>query len=213
MLIESLFPYVLPDVPGAPDITARQAILLTAIDFCNKTEIWDEIQAPYTLVDNTRDYSLTAPTDARVMAVKSAWAYNRELRPVTMIELQQLMPNWPVLTGSQVSYYNAPTDVGTIRVYPIPLDAQGAQMTLRVMYSPILTATTLPDFLVNQHLEALAAGAKHRLMLTPNKSWSNQKLALDQLTIYNNLVNEARIKILHDRVQGTIKVKSVRFGP
>lgn len=212
MKTEALFPYLLPDVPGVPDVTAKQALLLSTIEFCVLTHAWDEIQDQITLEDNVNSYDVDVLQGSRVVAVKNMWTNTQELRPVTMSELQRLIPNWQEATGSIPSYYNAPDDQGAFRIYPIPLASNGLQLTLRVAYAPTLTATSIPDAVVNRYLEPIISGAKHRLMVAPGKGWSNDKLAMYHKGQFDEGVLRAKIDIMHDKAQGTIKVKPVRFG-
>lgn len=212
MKLEALLPYLLTDLPGVPDVTAKQALILTAIDFCQQSHAWNEIQDPMTIEDGVNEYDVEVEQGARVVAVKNVFAANRELRPVTMKELQQVIPNWQSATGSLPSYYNAPVGPESIRIYPIPLESNGAALTMRVAFAPTLAATSIPDSIVNRYLDTLISGAKHRLMMTPEKGWSNLQLAAYHQTQFDDGVVRAKIDILHDNAQGSIKVAPVRFG-
>lgn len=212
MKIEALLRYLLPDVPGVPDVTANQALLLSTIEFCVLTHAWDEIQDPVNLSDDENEYDIDVPQGARVVAIKNIWTTAGELTPVTMSRLQQLLPSWQIATGPVPSYYNAPDDLGSFRVYPIPTDAGGLGITLRAAYAPSLSATSVPDSVVNRYLETILCGAKHRLMATPGKGWSNAPLAVYHQQRFDDGVNRAKIDILHDKTQGSLKVKPVRFG-
>ena len=212
MKIEALFPYILPDVPGAPDVTVEQALRLSAIEFCVKTTAWDEIQDPMTLIDEQNEYEVEVPTGSRVVVVKNVWAINRELKPVTMTELQRLIPNWQVAQSTLPTYYNAPRDQGSLTVYPIPNEAQGAEITIRACYAPTLSATTLPDAMINRYLEPIVSGAKARLMTAPGKGWSNPALSAYHQKQFDDGVVRAKIDVIHDKTQGVVAVKPIRFG-
>lgn len=212
MKTEALFPYILPDVPGAPDITVGQALLLSMIEFCLKTNAWDEIQEPIALVDGQSEYEIETPTGARLVVVKNVWAINRELKPVTMTELQMLIPNWQEAQSTLPTCYNAPRDQGSLTVYPIPYGAEGAKLTIRAVYAPTLKATTLPDALINRYMEPIVSGAKARLMLAPGKSWSNPALAAYHQQQFDAGVIRAKTDVIHDKTQGVVRVKPIRFG-
>jgi hypothetical protein len=212
MKIEVLFPYLLADVPGVPDVTAKQALLLSTIEFCVHTHAWDEIQDPVTLSDAVNEYDVDVPQDARVVAIKNIWTAAKELTPVTMSQLQQAVPNWQVATSNIPMYYNAPADLGSFRVYPIPTNAMGLAITLRAAYAPTLSAASVPDSVINRYLESIVSGAKYRLMATPGKGWSNAPLAAYHQQRFDEGVNRAKIDILHDKTQGSLKIKPVRFG-
>lgn len=211
MKIEALFPYILPDVPGAPDVTVKQALLHSAIEFCVETHAWNEISDPVVLVDGQRDYDIDAPNGARVVTLKNVWAANRELIAVSMSQLQDKMPNWQDATGSQPNYFNIPADLSVVRVYPIPTVSNGALLTFRAVYAPTIASVLLPDDLITRYLEPIISGAKHRLMLAPGKGWSNPQLAVYHRSRFEDGMVKAKIDVIHDKAQGSIRVRPVRF--
>ena len=212
MKIEALLPYLLPDVPGVPDFTAKQALLLSAIEFCIKTHAWDEIQDPFPLIDKVSEYDIDVVQGAAVAAIKNVWAADRRLEPVTMEELVGRIPNWQAATSTLPTFYNAPADLSVLRVYPIPDLSNGALLTVRVAFTPTLASTTVPDSVINRYLEPILSGAKHRLMVAPGKGWSNAALATYHQEKFDDGVQTAKIDVLHDKVQGSVRVKPIRFG-
>ena len=212
MTPDQLLPYLLPEVPGVPDVLAKQAIMRTANDFCWETGVWSEIQDPITVIDNINEYDIDTPSGAQIVTIKSIWMVNRELVPVTMERLQELIPNWQEAKGSDPAYYNCATDYSVLRIYPIPLGANSAKMTIRAVYTPDQFGNTFPDFLASTFLDELLAGAKARLMMAPGKSWSNPQLAVVNQAIYNEGLTKAKVYIAHDKVAGSPRVRPVRYG-
>lgn len=212
MTPDQLLPYLLPEVPGVPDSLATQAIMRTANDFCWETGVWNEIQDPIAVQDNVNEYQIDAPSGAQVVTIKSIWMVNRELVPVTMERLQELIPNWQESKGSDPAYYNSAADYSTVRIFPIPYGANGAKMTIRAVYTPDQFGTTLPKFLADTFLDEILAGAKARLMIMPGKSWSNPQLAGVNQLMYAEGVVKAKVYIAHDKVAGNVRVRPVRFG-
>jgi hypothetical protein len=207
-----LLPYLLPEVPGVPDALATQSIMRAANDFCRETGVWNEIQDPIPVEDNVNEYDLVAPAGAQVVTVKSIWMANRELVPVTMERLQELIPNWQEAKGSDPAYYNCPQDWSTVRVYPIPFGANGQTITIRALYAPSQFGADLPQFLVDVYLDEVLAGAKARLMQMPGKAWSNPQLAAFNQAFFNEGVTKAKVFIAHDKVAGSVRVRPVRYG-
>lgn len=212
MTPDQLLPYLLPEVPGVPDTLAKQAIMRTANDFCWETGVWNEIQDPIAVVDDVNEYELDAPKGAQIVTIKSIWMVNRELVPVTMERLQELIPNWQESKGSDPAYYNSATDYSTARIYPIPSGANGAKMTIRAIYAPDQFGNTLPDFLVDKFLDEILCGAKARLMQMPGKAWSDPGLAGANQAFYIEGITKAKVFIAHDKVAGSVRVRPVRYG-
>lgn len=212
MLFSDILPQLLPDVPGCPDITAINALRNAAIEYCRFTRSWTRTLAPVALVDNQSVYAMTAPVDARVAGVISAWVRGREVLPKTMSQVAMLVPNWLVATAEVPNYFNSNTDTITLQVFPTPLNALGAPLTLRVVLAPSLTAQNVDDGIANDHFEALLAGARARLMVVPQRAWTNLPLAKYYLDMFEGMKADARISSLHDGVSSQLTATARRFG-
>lgn len=216
MKIEDLYPYVVPDLPGCPDETLRQAFVLTAIDFCQKTLVWNEIADAVQLVDGVSDYDIDYPSGAIAQTVTGVWCGEMELIPKSISELNDEIPNWRAATSNRPRYYNSPADWGSIRVYPIPSGIAEATprptITLRGTFLPKLSATELPNFMAERFLDCLTSGVKGRLMLQPRQTWTDAQLGAYHKGQYEELRTDARITVLADRVPGVTRVRPVRFG-
>ena len=208
---QELLPYVLPDVPGAPNEMVIRQIMFAANDFCIKTGVWDEIQDPTIVIDKVSQYDVDVPKGAQVATIKNIWLPNRELIAATMDQIQQFIPNWQTSTGAGPVYYNAAQDWTTYRIFPIPENANKVQMTLRVAYAPDQFGSVLPRFLADRWLDEITAGAKARLQAMPSKPWSNAATAVYNQRLYDDGALEAKIFMAHDKVLGNVRVKPVRI--
>lgn len=212
MNVSDLVPFVSVEVPGCPDVLIKQTLVQAAIELCTESLAWQEIQEPVTLRDGTNELDIDTPRDARIVTVKDIWASSRKLRPATMDQLFEAIPNWQSAQGSEPTYYNASSDWQTIKIFPTPLEANSAKLTMRVAYAPTITATTLPDELATKYLDGLTGGAKSRLMIMPGRSWTNTQLAGVYREQFNEFLLRAKIDVMHDRVQGSISVRPHPFA-
>lgn len=211
MLLTAFHPFVATEVIGCPDPTINQALLLTAIEFCRETKAWTEAQDPLPLVDGVSEYEMDTPIGALVQTVRDVWIGSRRLQPVAMVELQSVMPDWRTAQGSEPSHYNLAGELPLLKVYPTPA-SPSQSMVVRASYVPKMAATTLPDFLGNRHLEAIASGAKSRLLAMPGVAWANPELAMYHRAHFDKAILSTRIEEAHDRVPGTIRVQPRSFG-
>lgn len=212
MDIADLLPEILVDAPECPDATARLAILNAAIELCTDSLVWNEIQDPFVLIDDHPTYDIDTPDQAEVVAVMGAWLPFGQLHPKTMSEIVQMYPNWQAASAPSPQYFNNVPGDSTIRLFPMPSNAQGARLTLRVAYAPTRAATELPDSLVRGYRELLLQGALARLQLQPRKPWSDPKLgAFNGERFAAGKINE-RIRVTHDGTPGSITVKAREFG-
>lgn len=212
MKVTELLPFVLPEVPGCPDALAKISLVMSVIEFCTETLAWQEIQDPVSVIDKVNELDIDVPTDARIVVIKDVWGPSRRLVPVTMSQLFEKIPNWQTAQGGEPTYYNASTDWKTLRIYPIPLEANRQKITVRAAYAPTMAATTLPDEICTKYLDGIVSGAKGRLQIMPGKTWSNAQAAGINRGLFENAMVKAKIDILHDRVQGSLSVRPVSFA-
>lgn len=212
MILDDFFPHVLVDVPGCPDPTVRLALLSAVGEFCRKTLAWTEIQDPMPLVSGVRDYDIDAPSQAYTIAVSDVWLGARRLKPMTMLAMQDTMPNWATAESNEPIYYNSATEHGVIRIFPIPANVTDQTLVIRAAYAPTATATTVPDFLGQQHIEVIASGALARLMIKPGAAWANPQLGDYHQKKFTDGIADCQISEAHDRNPGTIKVQPRSFG-
>lgn len=212
MKVDDFLRFVTPDVPGCPDDLVAQAVMFTANRFCIETQCIDVISDPVELEEGVQDYSMDIMPGMQAITIKSVWSPTRELTPVTMSELNRLIPNWQSAANSDPSFYNMVKGFGTLTVYPIPAAPLGAPLTFHAVYAPTQFGNIVPDLLVNFYLDTIAAGAKARLMITPGQTWSNPQLAMANQSLYDAGVVSAKIDVMHNRVPGSIRVRPLRFG-
>lgn len=211
MRLDDFLPFLLVDVPGCPDPTAKQALVLAAMEFCRESQCWDEAQAPFSLVAGQRDYDLESPSGGRCLLVRNVWMGARELRPTTMQELQLVIPKWSETSTNEPTYYNAAIDRQQISFYPTPDGTSATQVVIRAVYAPSSSATSLPDFLGDRYLEEIVSGAKARLMATPGQTYSKADAVAFHREKFDNGIAKAKSEMMHDRVQGLVTVRPRQF--
>lgn len=211
MKLTDFMPHLMVELPGCSMPLVMQTLVRVAHEFCQRTLAWDEMQDPFSLVSGVRDYDLEAPTGAVPFMVRDVWMGNRRLRPVTIAELQQVLPGWQKAASSAPAFYNLAADRATVSLFPTPKGEFVAQVVMRVAYVPANNATSLPDFLGTQYLDAICAGAKSRLMAMPAQTWSQPALVPFYRDQFDRGIDQAKAESLHERVQGTVTAQPRRF--
>lgn len=213
MLLDDILPHILVDAPGCPSPVARRALLNAAIEFCDFTHAWNEIQDPITLIDNQHTYDVDLPTGAAVALVMSIAKPSGEIHPRTMDQVKAWLPDWQTASSTSPTVFASPSSKSQVRLFPTPKDAQRLRVTMRVAYKPTITATELPDDLVNDHLEALVHGALTRLMAEPGKAWSNPGLVGYHRDQFELAKNNTRADQLSENVSSETRIEPARpFG-
>lgn len=172
--LDLFLPFVLPQVPGCTDPLAYDAIRLSCIDFCRRTDIVQRVQAAVNVVAGTQDYAITPPASmavARILAAswQGVWLTNAPPDDVQSdVALRGAdIGAAKVRTGSPECWFQKTPDVATVSLYPIPDTSLTGGLLIKASFSPTLSATTVDDTLYNDWLQEIAAGAIAYLQSMP----------------------------------------------
>ena len=100
-------------------------------------------------------------------------------------------------------------DERTFSVFPVPKVAESNAITIRAALKPTRASSSCDDVLFEDYVEYLAAGAKARLMLQPNKAYTNPNLVVTQNQLYMQGVNMARQRASRGHTRANLRVKMV----
>lgn len=204
MKVHDFARWILPEVLGCPDPVVDQAIVSTVYEFCDQTGAWDEVQDAQTVEVGVGDYDIPAPTGAIPLRVLDVSLDGRLLQSAPYrTSLLTLNVATPIA-------YTSSIERGLIRLAPAPT-VSGGQLVVRAAYAPSMTATILPDFLMQRFAEVIASGTKARLQLMPGVSWSNPTLASVYAQRFNNGMLDARTEALYGRNNGSIRIEPKVF--
>jgi hypothetical protein len=208
--LSDFYPYVLPDVPACPEITADVALSASLIEFCEKSLIVQRNHDPITVILNTTDYDLEPPTGQLVVKVMRAWYKNTKLEPIAPDNVEAATVYNTLFSEASVTKAEPrqflQKDERTITVYPVPKETVANALTLRVALKPTRKATTFDDVLFEDYAEGVAYGAKYRLLSMSNKPWTNGPAAANSLTLFNAAVNVARSRAARGNTRGNVRV-------
>lgn len=209
---EDFFPYVLPDVIGAPEPLVVHHIRNACIEFCEKSLILTRDHDPVTVIANRVDYDLEPPGGYLVVKVQKAWLDNRELDAVAPDFV-----NDPAVYNRLYSTYNAessstPTkylqkDERTISLWPKADRRYQNGLTMRVALKPTRASTEIEDVIFEDYAEAIAQGALYRLMASPGKAYTNTEMAVVNKGLFEQAINVARQRASRGHVRSNLSVK------
>ncbi len=208
--LSDFYPYVLPDIPGCPEITADVALRASLIEFCEKSLIIQRDHDPITVILNKTDYDLEPPTGQLVSKVMRAWYKDTKLDPVAPDNVDaatvynSLFANASIKKADPRQFLQK--DERTITVHPVPKETAANALTLRVALKPTRKATVFDDVLYEDYAEGVAHGAKYRLLSMANKPWTNGPAAANALTLFNAAVNVARNRAARGNTRGNVRV-------
>jgi hypothetical protein len=206
MNMDTLHPFISPEVDRCSYSMINQAIALAAAEFCRATLSWTEITDPFVILDGVRDYDIDAPSGALPVTILEAWIGSRLLVPGLLKDVMGAGDS------SEPIFYTMEINPATVSLFPIPANPTGASVVMRVAYAPKINATTLPDFFEQDKLDALLSGTKARLMAMPGQPWTNPAMSAYYKSMFDAEVMSSRIEEAHGRVRGSPRVQSRRFG-
>ena len=160
--INTLLPLILPYTPGCPDITAMSALQQAAIEFFQRSLAWRSVLAVAT-TEAVSSYYFPTPPGTVVAKLLDAWVDGEPVPVVTM-------------DGGRVAAIEAinsavwTNDRTTFEVRPVP-GALAKAVSVFVALKPTQGSTLVAADQLEQHAEALAAGALARLHAMTGKQW------------------------------------------
>nr|WP_299241385.1 hypothetical protein [uncultured Halomonas sp.] len=186
MKVAELVEDVIADLPGAPLVTVRRALLDATRELCTRADVWVSDDVPVIVAAQSGYPQVISPDGGEVLRIRRVTVDGETLRP-------------------GIDYEQPRAD--SVRMLRKP-----AASTLygEVASRPPMTATRLPDALI-RYREAIADGARYRLMQQPNKEWSQPSLASYYLQRFELAINDANQHATHGHARGSRRVKPRRF--
>jgi len=181
-----LLPYILPEVVGCSTPAALRATIDAAREFCRKTRAcWMEQQATIpqsAITDGEATLDLTTPAGQQIYVPVQVQIDGRTVSAFPTPMLQKLRVG-------DISYS---LGEGTVTLGGLPNRDVSISAVWALM--PAQTAGTIPDA-VEPWIEAVASGAKWRLLATPQTRWFSPDNANFNEQLFRSGINCARIEV------------------
>lgn len=164
--LEDFFPYVQPFAVACPEPVALKYILESAIEFCERTRIWREVE---TIPVTGQEFEvMCVPPHSSLYQIERAWIDETELVPAQFKDVAHLadfsgLPKF-ITQASQNSVSLYPRGKGNLKISMFLKPAYGAEV--------------LPDFLFDQHATAIGYGALKEICLLPNQPFTSPDYAM-----------------------------------
>jgi len=191
--LETFLPRLLPWCAGAPEPLVYQALIDSAIRFCEETNIVKYITDPIQRIEGVADYDIDLPLQTDLARILRVWFAPT---PFDMAVGQPL--NWIV------------TDIGQITIFPTPASGLDTPMFVEVSTKPSRNATQVADQLYNEWIEPIVGGAIFRICSTPDQPYTNPSNASIGAAAYKMGKGSAMTESTKGRVK---RDTSVRMRP
>lgn len=186
-LLDEVLPYLAAD-PSDP--VTENAIKRTVIEFCAGSWIWKHLPDPLDVVAGEATYDLEPLSGTDVTTVLAAELDGVPLAPKDVPWLNREIPRWRTVQARPKYFTQIDTEHVILAALP---DANiTAGLTLTLALQPSQAATSFPKWIFNQYLYVLAEGALAKLMMMPNKPWTDIKNGADRRTKFEAGMANAR---------------------
>lgn len=183
-----------PQMGDAPDPTLTAAVRWAVRRFCFRASAYRVDLADLALTLNSAGpYDVALPADAVLIDYLRAKQNGIPVAIVRKQDMDDLNYDWESQTGGQVQAVY-PVSTTQIYVWPIPTDIT-YPVKIRAALSLAETATTCPDFILNEWKETIVAGAIGRLRTQTDQPWTDKKDGADRLAEFWNGVENAMLQV------------------
>lgn len=215
--LSAFLSYLLPHVPACSEPYALQALRSSCIEFCHQTLLYQEVSS-YSTSSGVAEVELDIPTGAVLNKVLAVMWKGHTLSPVTaemVVDSAALRGSFSEVvaeSGTPRVYYQKTPTAAEISLYPIPASQESGVVTVKAAFVPSRAATTVPDFLLEDWVEDIAAGAAVRLMLTPEQPFTNPNLAAVHKQAFDASIRKGLVQARHGQVVAASRVRRVAFA-
>lgn len=198
--------YVKPEVGGAPDFLIERAVRDTAIDFCQRTDVYIPEPEFITIIEGVNEYAVTIPTGTELNHIVDIFDDKTALRPISFNELMRRLGNE---TEKGNPRYYAQRDNTDFFVAPIP----NKNTSFRVVYSvkPTATSTSIPDTIGREYRETIVHGALYRLQMMAGQPFADGGAAQANRSLYEREVGRTVRQVKYGFSGGTLTCKPRAF--
>jgi hypothetical protein len=202
--IDQFFPRVLPYVVGCSEPLARQAVLDSAIKYCEKTLILRQPLDNFNTIKGLTSYELEPPSrQMRVARVLSVSIDGKEIKGI----FEEDVPLLSDMEGKPTGFYTSRVDSEfVLNLFPKP--DRKYKVNVVVALAPTRTATYIEDDLFNIWAEGITAGAIAYLAKIPNMPFTNPEVAMMKEMEASKHMQESRVESYYGRIRGGTRVKS-----
>lgn len=208
--ISVFMPRTAPMLLAAPEPLIEQALVDSAIEFCERTLVVQRVLEPVRTRKGVPEYDLDLEQDTTLASVIWVSYAGRKLTNV----VQQAQENANAYYPADPSAVSTPTQAhvfnDTLRLYPAP-DVDGGELVVRVAVRPVRNARQFPDELYADWVEVVSSGAVARLAVIPGESFTNPELAAAMLGRFEKGVSEAKARASTGRMRGNLRVRMMPF--
>lgn len=188
--LDALLTRVVDEIPAAPRALVLRALSDSLREFCVRTHAWQEDLDDIPLVVGQTEYDIAADTGTRIVALLGVWQGDERVPPL-MTEYRNITT--PARAGLPDGYFQSSPD--TLELVHAPAATGKLKVRAALTLAMGATTPTVPENLVQDYGEAIAAGAKMRMVRQTSQPWLNPNLVPMYASSYYDAINSAKKSI------------------
>jgi hypothetical protein len=191
--LDKFLPELLQYVPDVPEVVATNAIRNAAIEFCERTRVW-QVDSFSTSIAGLASYEVDPPFGAKFVDIIFAYYGDRLLVPKVAEELDRVYrwTDWRTLRGEPV--YLTRMNALEIILVPAPSEAR-VRIKLRAAYAPTRASNQVGVDVYENYLEVICMGARARLYNTPLQPYYDKPSANEFERKFRSAISEVRVQV------------------
>ena len=204
-------PLVLQYIPDASDMIAENAIKQACIEFCEKTLVWQINIPPMDVVDGQNSYPIQTPGDTKFVAPVQTYFNTNLLIPKGPDELAEIyrMGDYQQISGAP--QYVTRMIKPELMVVPTPYVTQPATLYVKAAIAPTRDSTEIDSEIYEQYGEAIAWGARARLLAQPRQDYSDKPGSIEALKMFRYEINRVRMQVTKGLTRGSPRIEFQRW--
>jgi hypothetical protein len=207
--LSQFLPRLLPNVLGCPEPVAIQALLDSAIDFCNRSSVISVELDPITVIKDLDTYELETPDSTTVSVIQKVWYDGTLLSAVP----------YDAATGMYSGHHGDPRyyfgsyveEAYSMTLMPTPTTTLRNGLRVRVALTPTRSATKVHSVLFDRYVDGIVAGAIAIIAAIPDQQYTNPGQAVAAAGKARAVSAIARGEIMHGNAQSSLSVKMRAF--
>ena len=199
-------PFIRPEVQGCPDFLLERSVRDSAIDFCQRTDVFVAEPEFVTIVKGVNEYAVSIPSGTELNHILDIFNDKQPLKPISYAKLLSRLGDENT-TGTP-KYY-AQRDNTDFYVAPIPADSN----SFRVLFSlkPSSSSSSIPDTVGKEYREAISHGALFRLQMMTGQPFGNPAMAGANRDLFEKAVGRTIRQVKYGVSGGSLTCKPRAF--
>lgn len=201
--LSDLLDRVHDEYPGVPELLALRALSDAVKEFCSRTHAWQDFLSDVTLRAGVGEYDIDVDNGQQLVALKEVRLDGRRIDPIApeRVRLRAESPQ----PGAVVGYIQV--SPASIQLVQVPDKAGVLVVKAALTLARNNTTADIPASLLDEYGEAIAAGAKMRLVKMAGQPWAAADASVIYATQFYSAINTAKMRTISSLGEARMQIE------